>query len=249
MATQEFYIRGAEDTEARGPFNQEQLASLAEAGQVTPETLYYEAGDEQWVAIGANAALKEALFPEKKKLQIKAREKIETLNVEKEENAPITVENMLAAAEGRTEDTRDKRDPEIAQARAAKIGLVACILILLIGAAGYLLPNLDLVAKGNLAKLLTIPFAWLGAFDLVLGLLLILGMVTLYPLVRFRAALGLGFLGFLFWTQGASHLVLLALAAAVGLYCCTVLLRLGPVLLFAVLGLLGTGGLAWHLLS
>ena len=34
MATQEFYIRSATETEARGPFTQEQLSSLTEAGQV-----------------------------------------------------------------------------------------------------------------------------------------------------------------------------------------------------------------------
>ena len=43
MATQEFYIRNASETEARGPFNLEQMVSLAEAGQVTADTLYYEA--------------------------------------------------------------------------------------------------------------------------------------------------------------------------------------------------------------
>mgnify|MGYP000237450192 CR=1 FL=1 len=34
MAMQEIYIRNATDTEARGPYNQEQLTSLADAGQV-----------------------------------------------------------------------------------------------------------------------------------------------------------------------------------------------------------------------
>ena len=32
--TQEFYIREASENEARGPFNMEQLVSLAETGQV-----------------------------------------------------------------------------------------------------------------------------------------------------------------------------------------------------------------------
>ena len=41
MATQEFYIRTASETEAHGPFTQEQLISLAEAGKVDPQTLYY----------------------------------------------------------------------------------------------------------------------------------------------------------------------------------------------------------------
>ena len=36
MAMQEIYLRNATDTEARGPFNLEQVTSLADAGQVTP---------------------------------------------------------------------------------------------------------------------------------------------------------------------------------------------------------------------
>ena len=41
MVPQEIYIRNASDTEARGPFNLEQLTSLAENEQVTRETVFY----------------------------------------------------------------------------------------------------------------------------------------------------------------------------------------------------------------
>src|SRR5207244_4961940 len=51
MATQELYIRNATETEARGPFNVQQVADLAEAGQVTAETLIYDPASEQWVAL------------------------------------------------------------------------------------------------------------------------------------------------------------------------------------------------------
>ena len=71
MASPDFYVRGINDAEARGPFSQEQLASLAETGGVTPETYYYDATSEQWLVIGGNAALKAALWPEKKKLGFK----------------------------------------------------------------------------------------------------------------------------------------------------------------------------------
>jgi len=55
-----------------------QVTDLAETGQITPETLFYDATTEQWVAIGANAELKALIFPEKKKLSLKAKE-IKTL--------------------------------------------------------------------------------------------------------------------------------------------------------------------------
>ncbi len=123
MATQEFYIRSASETEARGPFNLEQVISLAEAGQVTLETLYYDAAHEQWVAIGENAEVKAQVFPEKKKFTLNKDLKIASLNKEKDSDAPISVNDMLAAAEGKTADTKDKADPAIAMARSAKIGM------------------------------------------------------------------------------------------------------------------------------
>ena len=51
MQSQEFYIRQATETDARGPYNLEQLMSLAETGFVTPETLYYDTISECWAVI------------------------------------------------------------------------------------------------------------------------------------------------------------------------------------------------------
>ena len=69
----EYYIRGQHDTEARGPFTTEQLASLTEssdpAKSVTPETFYYDNSTEQWATIGSHADLKATLWPEKKSLR------------------------------------------------------------------------------------------------------------------------------------------------------------------------------------
>ena len=119
MATQEFYIREASENEARGPFNLEQLVSLAETGQVTLDTLWYDPALEDWALIGSNDDLKAQLFPEKRKLRMKVKEVIPTTKKE-DSLAPITVEDMLAGAEGRTADTKDKADPGIMQAVAVK---------------------------------------------------------------------------------------------------------------------------------
>ena len=113
MATQEYYVREASETEARGPFNLEQLVSLAETGQVTFETLWYDSTVEDWAAIGATDELRNALFPEKRKLRMKAREALPQAR-QSDALAPITVQDMLAGAEGRTKETKDKVDPLIA---------------------------------------------------------------------------------------------------------------------------------------
>ena len=142
MATQELYIRNATETEARGPFNAQQVADLAEAGQVTADTLIYDASTEQWVALSANAELMGVVFPEKKKLSLKAKE-IKTLNKADDTAKPITVNDMLDAAEGRTDDTKGKSDPAIAMMRAAKVGMIGGTITLVVAAAAEILPATD----------------------------------------------------------------------------------------------------------
>ncbi len=248
MATQEIYLRNETETEARGPYTAQQVADLVEAGQVTPETLVYDATTEQWVALSANPELMALAFPEKKKLVLKAKE-IKTLNKPDENAKSITVDDMLAAAEGRTGDTADKKDPTIAMARAAKIGMWCAVIALIAAAAGEILPGTDALMSMDPAKILAQPLVVLGAIDVVLAVLLGLGMTSLYPVVRFRAALGLGLLGFMFYAQGLSMPLLEAVAGSAGLYLCTVLVSLLPVLIAAAAGILGMGGLAWTLIS
>lgn len=249
MATQEYYIRNENETEARGPFNVEQLTSLIESGQLSLETLYYEASTEQWTAIGASTELKAALFPEKKKLVVKAKENLKTLNTASDSRPPITVDDMLAAAEGRTKDTEDKLDPAIAMARAAAIGTWSAIGMLLIACAGEALPSIDFILAFDPALLPQHPLLILGAIDLFLALMLMLGMVTLYPFVRFRAALGLGFMGFIFYTQGLGMPLLAVVAGSAGLYLCTVTVSLIPVIAAGAVGLVGMAGATYALLT
>ena len=248
MATKEFYIRNASETEARGPFNLEQLVSLSETGQVTVDTLYYEAMDEKWVAIGDNPDLRAALFPEKKRLTLKKDAAVPSLNKSHEDHPGIDVHDMLAAAEARTDDTREKGSHLVMVDRCAKIGLWGAIAILLIAMAGEIIPAIDVLTAFTPAKLLEHPLVALGLIDLFLAILLILGVVSAYPFVRFRAMLGLGFMAFLFYTHGQTLPLIAAIAGSAGLYICTVFLSYGPVALGLVLGLGGMGVLTWLLI-
>jgi hypothetical protein len=248
MATQEIYIRNATDTEARGPFNAQQVADLAEAGQVTGDTLVYDATAEQWVALNSNAELMAVVFPEKKKLSLKAKE-IKTLNKTDANAKEISVQDMLAAAEGRTEETSDKRDPEIAMMRAARVGMIGAIVTLVAAAAGEVLPATDALISVDFGKIMAQPLCLLGVADVALAVLLALGMLSLYPVVRFRAALGFGLMGFIFYAQGMSvHIGELALGCA-GLYLCTVFTSLIPAAIAALAGMAGMGMLAWYFIS
>ena len=249
MATQEFYVRSASETEARGPFTQEQMLSLAENGQITKETLFYDATSEQWVRIDANPELIALLFPEKQALKLKSKDNVKSLNVRKDEDAPILVEDMLAAAEGRTAETKDKLDPAIARERAAAIGLYSTIALLLISAASLILPSIDVVVTLDPVAILQHPLTILGALHGVLALLLILQVTQAYPMVRFAAALGLGFTGFLLWTQGQLAPLGALAAGSVGLYFCTVFINFLGVGLAAGLGFAGMLGYAFYALT
>jgi hypothetical protein len=248
MATQEFYIREASENEARGPFNLEQLVSLAETGQVTIETLWYDPTVEDWALIGANDELKTAIFPEKRKLRMKVKEMVSQPK-QADSLAPITVEDMLAGAEGRTADTKDKIDPAIMQAHAARIGMWAAVACLVLLSAGEILPAADAIAAMDVNKLLGQPLVLLGAADLFMATMLGLGVVQFYPVVRFRAALGLGLFGFAFYAQGMPVPLLAEIGGAVGLYLTTIWVDMLPVLVVSALGVVGSAATAYFLLS
>ena len=241
MANQEIYVRGVNDTEARGPFSMEQLISLVEAGQVTAETYYYDATTEQWQMINSSDDMKAALWPEKKKMGFKQKE-FTVVNEEKSDSAPpITVQQFLAAAEGKTDDTKDKKDKNVIMMQAAIWGTRSAAAICLLSAVALILPSIDALLAMDMGKIMERPFILLGLADAFIGILLLLGVISIYPLVRFRAVFGLGFLGFLFMTQGQLTPMIAVAAGSTGLYFCTIFLSFIPL---AVAALVGLGGMA-----
>jgi len=244
MAAQEFYVRGLNDAEARGPFTLEQLTSLAEAGQITAETYYYDAAAEQWLVIGGNAELRAALWPEKKRLGFKPKE-FTPVNQEVADSAPpITVEQFLAAAEGKTEETKDKKDKSVMMMQAAVWGTRGAAVTMMLSATALVLPNIDAVVALDLAKILAKPLIILGVLDAFLAIMLLLGLIQLYPFVRFRAVFGLGFLGFIFWTQDNLNGLMALLAGTAGLYFCTIFLTYIPLGVALLAGICGMAALA-----
>lgn len=249
MSTQEFYIRGEKDTEARGPFNIDQLASLAEAGQVDGDTLYYDAAIEQWVTTGSNPELMGTLFPEKRKLRMKQKVEIKTVNVEREGDEPIRVEEMLAAAEGKTKETAGKGDPKAAFERIAGWGRRVLMVIMALSMASMLFPHLTVIYAFEWEKFLATPTILFGALDLFITILLLLGATAVYPLVRFRALLGLGFFGLLHYTAAETGYLVPLLAASAGMYFTTAAVNWTVLIASGALGLFGTGAYAYLVLN
>jgi len=248
---QEYYIRQEGDEDSRGPFTLDQLASLVEAGQVSRQTYYYDSISEKWVEIQSNSELIAALFPTKKKLSMKAKEHIPSLinTPKKQDERPITVEEMLAAAEGETAETRGRRDLTPRKAMAARWGMRAMAMMFLISAAGMLVLHMNAVISLDFVAIVTNPFVLIGLADLVLGLLLFLEMTSLYSLVRFRAALGIGFFAFLFWADGDLLPIAALAVGSVGAFLTTFTVNLGAVICFSLLGLAGMSAFAYLLVN
>jgi hypothetical protein len=250
MDTQEFYIRQASDNEARGPYNLEQLISLSEIGSVTHDTLFYDAGREKWTPIGENADLKKSIFPEKTKLSIKAKSDRTWLNQTQNYSTPeITIEGMMDSAEGRTEETKHKISRKIKDAHNAALGMYAIIAMLGISAAAEILPGVDVIMSLAPSRLVEQPLIILGVLDLLFALFIYLGAVEIYPIVRVRAAVGIGLFGLIFLLQARYLLMLAAIAGSIGLYLTTVFVATKRAQVSYVTGLVGLGCVAWHFIS
>ena len=71
----DYYIRTPDYENSRGPFDAAQLLSLAEAGQITENTLHYDENKEEWVPIALNEKLNALVFPEREPLSLRSVEK------------------------------------------------------------------------------------------------------------------------------------------------------------------------------
>jgi GYF domain 2 len=248
---QEYYIRKEGDEDSRGPFTLEQLASLVEAGQIDRQTFYYDSVAEKWVEVQSSPELVATLFPTKRKLSVRTKEIGASINTKPgEDEKPITVEGMLAAAEGHTAETRGKRNRSGERARAAQWGMRSLGLMSLTSAAALLVNNMDKVETMQLFALITTPAIVFGAVDLFIAVLLFLEVTGVYSFVRLRAAVGLGFftvyLGVLPDQTNALGALALGSAAAFAL---TMTTNLWAVIAGAALGLAGMGGFAYFLLN
>jgi len=255
----EYYIRSADSEESRGPFTLDQITSLVDASQVDRDTLYYDDKSEDWHTIESNEELRKVVFPEKVKLGLKAKAKddMDLLNAGEDELAPVTVEDMLAAAEGDTEDTKHLKTQEKLRDKAAAMALPALGAIMALSAFNNLFPNFKymqtLVEEKDFMILIQHPLFAVGIIDAFLALCLFLAVVEIYPMVRLRAAVGLGYLGFFHWAQwfngdpNAQYLMITAIAGSLGVYVCTLTLNFFVMITFTLLGVLGMGGYAFFM--
>lgn len=255
---QQYYIRQPDTEERRGPFTVEKLISLVDADQVTKETLIYNDETQQWTALILNEELKNAVFPEKETLVLKPKsaDEMDLLNLGEDKIPEITVHDMLAAAEGTTEETAHLKKKEKWEAKAAELSRPVLASIMLLSAFTFVYPSWQIVQEiineQNYLLILQKPMVILGAADLFFAISVFLGVTEVYQIIRFRFMLGMGYFGFIYWAAWQAggdltslYLMVSVIASSIGVYICTITLRFFLMLISAVVALAGICAYAW----
>jgi len=242
------HIRRPDSEESRGPFEMPKLKSMAEADQIDPETLYYDRDEEAWIRIADNDDLRSELFPEKKRLNLrKGLAAPPTLN--RDEDPGHSIEEMIAAAEGQTKETRHLRKKQAEREKAASFSPLILGLLMLISAVALLGPNFktirSLIEEQDYFALLHEPLLIVGALDALFALACFLAATGIYPVLRVRAMLGLGFFGYVFWSWEQPLMLLGVCLGSLAIYLCSMTLNLKVLLPSAVLGIAGMGAYAY----
>lgn len=257
MSAQELYLRPANATEARGPFPPEQLADLARAGEVTPETLVYDTTREGWVALAERPDLLALAFPPRQRLTLKPRPAPAPASASApppppEANPaappapapaapPVAEIPEILAQSSRTAEAEEAR-----LVRGATVGRRGALAALLLAAGSGLAPLAGgALPASPLAALLAHPGLLLVPVDLILAGLLATGATGPYPFLRFRAAFGLGYAGLLFQQADAVGAGAALAAGTAGLFACTLCYRPLTSGAAAAAAVLGFGLAAW----
>lgn len=248
----EYYIRTPDRDESRGPFTSAQLLTLVEAEQVTIDTLYYDESKEEWLPIGTNIELRKEVFPEKKELKLKVDEPEESekkKKTKKKEEAKSTVADMLAVAEKETKNARSQKRVETSFMHATFIVNNGLCLTMLLSAIMLIVPHLKILketlAGQHFIAILNYPLIVLAIVDLLLAVYIYFGDRKLYPLVRGRAMLTLGFGAYAGWALGDLYVLLASVYFGLGTVWATLVKRLSYSLLAVAIGLGGSGFLAY----
>lgn len=249
----EYYIRTPEHDESRGPFDASKLRTLAEAGQVSENTLFYDEAKEEWLPIALNEDLKNELFPEKQSLKLRPGMNKEEGEKQTHKHPEIKIEDMLKAAEGDTEENRHLKKSQKSFEQAVALASNALGIMLILSSIAFLFPHHSVIqeaaSEGEFTGLLTQPFLLVGIFDLVMGILLLLAVTEVYPVIRGRSMLGVGFGLYLGWALGDTMLILAFSLGGAGIFLATLAQRLSTMLLAIAMGVSGNGALAYLAIS
>lgn len=258
MNQEEYFIRTIDNDESRGPFDMDQLCTLADAGKIDGDTLFYIEGEGSWKLLEDIPELHEKLFPKDGGIRLKlAQPKIQKIPVasapeedEEDKETGVSVSEVLDSAEGRTAETeylkrKDKEKNKAASLSLPCLGLGFLLFAFAVGWSHFEFLQ-GVINEKNWELILTRPIVLVVAVDFLLGLGLLLNASELFPLARFRAMLGLGFFAYFFWSLQGLDYAWSAVVFGCGAMICTLTLSF-PSMIVGILCMLGGSGyLAYH---
>lgn len=249
----DYYIRTPDREESRGPFDASQLMTLAEAGQITENTLHYDETKEEWIPIALNEQLKADVFPDREKLSLKIGQSADE-SPQAETDAPveeegIKVTDMLAAAERDSDETRHLKKKEESFQKAAALSTTSIGIMMLLSAVTLLAPHFSVINEAISAEevgtIFNYPFIIVGLFDFIMAAFLFLAVTEIYPVLRGRAMLTLGFGIYVGWALGDPMILLASAVAGFGIFYATIAQSYSTMLVAITLGIGGNAALAY----
>lgn len=249
----DYYIRTPDQDASRGPFDTNKLQTLAEAGQVTENSLYYDESKEEWIPIALNKELLAEVFPTREKLALQVstekNKKKKAKEDAKRDPGGINVEEMLDAADGNTKERKSATQAQESLDKCAATAAPVTAIMMLASAISLLYPHAEVISGiiNNAAylNLLNYPFILVGLVDFFIGLCLFLSVTSTFPFVRFRAMLTLGFGVYVGWALGDPILTIASAMAGLGLFLATITQRYSFMFLAALVGIGGSGYLLY----
>lgn len=168
---------------------------------------------------------------------------------EKKKPAPdkrekLEVTKMLALAEGRADDPSGK-SPREKQAAVAFFGLRFLTLFFLSSILAMAYIEKDLIMTADAIEMAKSPFLIVAVFDLIITVTLLLQVTEVYPLLRFRAAIGAGLLSMLFYSSGDTILLISNLLLMGAIYFSSAIIKIRFLIACGITGVLGILGYAY----
>ncbi len=184
-------------------------------------------------------ATDEAQAPEKEEPAKKDKKKKKGEKPDEREKLEVT--KMLALAEGRADDPSGK-SPREKQAAVAFFGLRFLTVFFLTSVLAMAYIEKDLVLSADAIAMAKSPYLIIAAFDLIVTFTLLLQVTEVYPLLRFRAAIGAGLLSMLFYSSGDTILLLSNLLLMIAIYFSSAIIKIRFLIACGVTGVLGILG-------
>lgn len=177
----------------------------------------------------------------------KKKEKKKLKPEKPEEPEKLDVTRMMAIAEGRASDPSGK-SPREKQAAVAFFGLRFLTLFFVASVLAMAFIEKDLILSADAIRMAKSPYLLVAAFDLVVTVLLLLQVTEVYPLLRFRAALGAGLLTMLFYASGDTVLLVSNLLLMTAVYFSSAVIKIRFLIVCAAVGVVGILGYVYALL-